>query len=170
MAMNNKEDFRTEVLELLARGKISIDEAVKLLDQPSFEAAEILENSSTNGGDSPLKVEIDVDVDIEKEGASNSDQLLEIEDLLITKNQSSVREPRWLRIYVGDLDTGKTKVKLNIPFGMVKFGLGLAQFFAPEEVSTNLQQIETMIAEADSGLLVDVQDIEDNEHVRIYFE
>lgn len=166
----NKDDYRTEVLELLARGKISIDEAVKLLDQPSFERAESIDDVSTAGGVSPLKVDIDVDVDLEKEGASYADQVIEIEDLPITKNKSSVREPRWLRIYVGELNSGKTKVKLNIPFGMVKFGLGMAQLFAPKEYSANLEQIETMMAEADSGLLVDVQDVEDNEHVRIYFE
>lgn len=166
----NNEDYRTEVLELLSRGKISIDEAVKLLHHPSSGASDILENVSTISGDSPLKVEIDVDVDIEKESASNSDQVVEIEDLPVAKDKSPVREPRWLRIYVGDLSTGKTKVKLNIPFGMVKFGLGMAQLFAPQEYSANLAQVETMIAEADSGLLVDVQDVEDNEHVRIYFE
>lgn len=168
----NKEDYRTEVLELLARGKITIDEAVKLLDQPASKTAGTVEFDSLDDVESPLKVDVDVDVDldIEKETPSKHDLEVEIEDIPLPAAKSSAREPRWLRIYVGDLDTGKSKVKVNIPFGMVKFGLGVAQFFAPQAYSDNLGQIETMMAEADSGLLVDVQDVEDNEHVRIYFD
>jgi hypothetical protein len=117
-----------------------------------------------------VDVDVDVDVDVEKEVSKEYDLAVENEVFPVPAKKSSTSEPRWLRIYVGDLQTGQSKVKVNIPFGMVKFGLGVAQFFAPEEYSTNLEQIETMISEADSGLLVDVQDVEDNEHVRIYFD
>lgn len=159
----NREETRKEVLELLARGKIDIDEAVALLDQTASFSAE-----SPGDGEAPLKVEIDVD--IEKETASKTDLQLEIEDIPTPVMKPAGKDPRWLRIFVGDLETGKSKVKVNVPFGMVKFGLGMAQIFAPQEYSANLDQIGTMMAESESGLLVDVQDAESNEHVRIYLE
>ena len=160
----NKDDFRTEVLELLARGKITIDEAVNLLDQPQSELAD--------AAGSPLKVEVDEDGDpkVEDKSSPQFDVQLEVEDIPLPDKKAAARRPRWLRIYVGDLNTGKGKVKVNVPFGMVKFGLDIAQFFTPQEYRNDLGQIESLIAEADSGLLVDVQDVEKNEHVRVYFE
>ena len=166
----NKEETRKEVLELLARGKISIDEAVTLFDQTAPETVDSAKSVTQGADDLPLKVVVDVDVDIDKETTSKSDFDLDIEDIPVAVDKTATRQPRWLRIHVGDLDTGKSKVKVNVPFGMVKFGLGMAQIFAPKEYSANLDQIGTMIAESNSGLLVDVQDAESNEHVRIYVE
>ena len=166
----NKEETRKEVLELLARGKINIDEAVTLLDQTTSETAKMAGAASDFGDDLPLKVEVDVDIDVDKGSTSVSDHELEVEDIPFPDKKLATKEPRWLHIYVGDLDTGKSKVKVNVPFGMVKFGLGIAQVFAPEEYGANLKQIGAMIAESDSGMLVDVQDAESNEHVRIYFD
>jgi hypothetical protein len=166
----NKDDYRTEVLELLARGKIDIDEAVKLLDQPESAAAEVVKSESLTDINSTSKVDVDNGMAAEKISVLNDNLDVEIEDIPEPADKPSIREPRWLRIHVGDLTTGKSKVKVNIPFGMVKFGLGLAQLFAPQEYGSNLEQIGNMMAEADSGVLVDVQDVEDNEHVRIYVE
>ncbi len=163
-----REETRKETLELLARGKITLDEAVALLDQTVPEAAATKEQAFE--ADTPLKVEMDFDVDREEVNASAAAGDLKIEDIpLPAANPASV-EPRWLRIQVAELDTGKSTVKVNVPFGMVKFGLGIAQAFAPKEYSENISQIGAMMSEVDSGVLVDVQDVESNEHVRIYFE
>ena len=161
----NKEETRKELLELLAKGKISIDEAVTLLDQTASETAD-----AKTGDEPPLKVDVDVDIDVEEEALNKSDIELDIEEFPLPAEKLEPKEPRWLRIHVGDLETGKSKVQVNVPFGMVKFGLGVAQFFAPQEYGENLDQIVTMMAESESGLLVDVQDDESNEHVRIYYD
>ncbi|MFL7839154.1 MAG: hypothetical protein ACK2U0_09355 [Candidatus Promineifilaceae bacterium] len=160
----NNEDYRTEVLELLAKGKITIDEAVKMLDQPDSIAADVIKAEALTDIDSMEQS------DVEKEALPAKDLDIPIEDVPLSTEKSPARQPRWLRIHVGDLTTGKSKVRVNIPFGMVKFGLGLAQIFTPEEYGVNLEQIGNMMAEADSGVLVDVEDAEDNEHVRIYIE
>jgi hypothetical protein len=165
----NKDDYRTDVLELLARGKITIDEAVKMLDKPDSVAADVVKSEALTDIDSTLHVDVE-DIVEAKEKVPEGDLEVEIEDIPMPAVKSPRSGPRWLRIHVGDLTTGKSKVKVNIPFGMVKFGLGLAQMFAPQEYGSSLEQIGDIIDEADSGVLVDVQDVEDNEHVRIYFE
>jgi hypothetical protein len=165
----NKDDYRTDVLELLARGKITIDEAVKMLDRPDSVAAEVVKSEALTDVESTLHVGVD-DIELAKEKMAEGDLEVEIEDIPVPAVKSPRSEPRWLRIRVGDLTTGKSKVKVNIPFGMVKFGLGLAQMFAPQEYGSSLEQVGEMMAKADSGVLVDVQDVEDNEHVRIYIE
>jgi hypothetical protein len=166
----NQDDYRTEVLELLAKGKISIDEAVNLLDRPESAAAEVVKSESLTDINSTIEVNKSAGKEVVKDMLNSEDLEVEIEDIPMPVEKPSRKEPRWLRIHVGDLTTGKSKVKVNIPFGMVKFGLGLAQIFAPQEYGSNFEQIGDMMAEADSGVLVDVQDVEDNEHVRIYFE
>lgn len=166
----NREETRKEILELLARGKITLDEAASLLDQTVPEAVVAKAPALDFDDDKPLKVDIDFDVDVEEVNASKLSGELEIEDIPLPAAKTASREPRWLRIHVADLDSGKSTVKVNVPFGMVKFGLGIAQIFAPKEYTDNIGQIGAMMSEADSGILVDVQDAESNEHVRIYFE
>jgi hypothetical protein len=156
------EETRKDILELLARGKITIDEAVGLLDQSSPEPG------PAKAEEQPLKVEVEVDVD--KDVSFDTGQDLEIEDIPLPIERIAGSEPRWLRIQVGELDSGKSKVNVNVPFGMVKFGLGIAQMFAPKEYTAHLEQINDVMADSKTGLLVDVEDVESNEHVRIFFE
>jgi hypothetical protein len=165
----NNEDYRIEVLDMLARGKIGIDEAVRLLDHPESAAADVVKSESLDDTNS-FEGGASVDADPLKETEANFDIGLEVEEMPMAVEKSPTHEPRWLRIHVGDLTTGKSKVKVNIPFGMVKFGLGLAQMFAPQDYKSNLEQIGDMMTDAESGVLVDVEDVEDNEHVRIYFD
>jgi hypothetical protein len=160
----SEDEKRKEVLELLARGKITIDEAVILLESRSIPQTSAAKEEKVPDEEVSLKVDVSlIDED-------EPDVLLPVEELPLPKAKSSGAEPRWLRIFVSDLTTGKSKVKVNIPFGMVKFGMGVARVFTPEEYSSSLDGITELMAGADSGLLVDVQDEEDNEHVRIYFD
>lgn len=151
-------DFRLEVLDLLARGKITIDEAERLLDQTGDAAAAETEPVT--------KAQAPVETAVLKE---KERPISVVEELAPARFDGSGSEPRWLRIRVGDLDTGRDKVTVNIPFGMVKFGMGMARMFGGEKAA-QLGQWEEMIATAGTGVLVDVEDEESNEHVRIYVE
>jgi hypothetical protein len=161
-----REETRKEILELLARGKITIDEAVALLDQTSG----TVPASGSEADAEPLKVDIAGGSEGQKETVLKPETGLDIEEIASPVENKPVREPRWLRIQVSALDSGKSKVNVNVPFGMVKWGLGMAQLFAPVELGENLDQISAMMAEADAGLLVDVMDEDSNDHVRIYVE
>ncbi len=145
-------ELRLEVLDLLARGKITIDDAARLLD----------ESSGGSGTEAVKKAA--------ERPAEESVIQVAIEDLPPAPPKVEGKEPRWLRIRVGDLDTGKNKVTVNIPFGMVKFGFNIARMFSPEAERYDLEQISAVMNELGQGVLVDVEDEEDREHVRIYVE
>jgi hypothetical protein len=86
------------------------------------------------------------------------------------RQSSAVGEPRkgWLRVRVSDTATGKTKVNVNLPLGLVDAGLNIAQQFVPD-----MGVDELAAAIKDSGLagkIVDVVDEEDGEHVEIFIE
>ena len=156
-------DLRAEILDLLARGKISIDEAVEMLDgsqtaddAPVYRA----ETGQAAGADEVVALKVDEVADLT--GASET----------ITTGAAGDKRirPRWLRVRVTNGATGKNKVTVNVPMAMVKFGLGIARIITPDMPSIDLDEFGEMFNEVESGLLVDVQDDESNEHVRVFFE
>ncbi|MBN1955213.1 MAG: hypothetical protein JW900_09215 [Anaerolineae bacterium] len=80
-------------------------------------------------------------------------------------------EGRYLRINVVDLDSGKGKVNVTIPLGLVNVGLRMAERFAPNDFDDfDFQELGELITSGAIGKLVEVVDAEDNERVEIYVE
>lgn len=79
-------------------------------------------------------------------------------------------EPRWFRVRVTDLVNGKTKVSVNIPFGLMEWGMQIGAQFAPEVGDLDFNQIKEMLESGVEGKVVDVIDEEDGEHVEIFIE
>jgi hypothetical protein len=77
---------------------------------------------------------------------------------------------RWLRIRVTDMNTGRSKVNVNIPMGLVNVGLKMGAKFAPEVNGMDVQQITEAINSGMTGKIIDVTDDEDGEHVEIFVE
>ncbi|MCL6431284.1 MAG: hypothetical protein K6V36_10590 [Anaerolineae bacterium] len=80
------------------------------------------------------------------------------------------RPSRWFRVRVTDLRTGKQKVNVSIPLGLVEVGLRLGARFAPNTEGIDLDQIARAIREGTEGRIVDVEDEESAEHVEVYIE
>jgi len=79
--------------------------------------------------------------------------------------------PRWLRVRVTDLYTGRSKATVNIPFGLMDWGLRIGAQFAPEMAGYDLQELTRVLSEEGvDGKIVDVVDDEDGEHVEIYVD
>lgn len=75
--------------------------------------------------------------------------------------------PRWLRIRVTDMVTGKAKATVNLPLGLVDAGLNIASKYAPDIAFDEL--VDSINAGAE-GKIIDVIDEEDGEHVEIFIE
>ena len=79
-------------------------------------------------------------------------------------------DSRFLRVQVTDINSGKAKVNVTIPMGLVGAGLRMAERFAPEFEGFDLQELEELLASGAIGKMVEVRDEEDNELVEIYVE
>jgi hypothetical protein len=79
-------------------------------------------------------------------------------------------EPRWFRVRVTDLVTGKSKVSVNIPFGLMEWGMQIGAQFAPEVGDLDLGELKEMLNSGVEGKVIDVIDEEDGEHVEIFIE
>jgi len=74
----------------------------------------------------------------------------------------------WLRIRVTDMNTGRTKVNVNLPLSLVDAGMNIATQYAPD---VNFGQIAEAIRAGDlSGKIVDVMDEDDGEHVEVFID
>ena len=78
--------------------------------------------------------------------------------------------PRWFRVRVTDMATGKTKTSVNIPLGLMEWGIQIGAQFAPEVGNLDMEQLTEMLHSGVEGKIVDVVDEEDGEHVEIFIE
>lgn len=83
---------------------------------------------------------------------------------------SSGSEARWFRVRVTDLASGKTKVNVNIPMGLVNVGIKMGARFAPGLESEQMEALAEALRTGATGKIVDVTDEEDGERVEIFVE
>jgi len=148
---------RQKILEMVAAGKITAQEAAALLNpageadaQPEREVAATAGAETAAAAGEAAAPDAPVAVEKEKAPAGSG--------------------PSWLRIQVNDSASGRSKVSVNIPLRLMKAGLQIGSSFAPELRNVDWDRLSTSLAEGDGGLLVEVQDEEDGEHVRIFVE
>jgi hypothetical protein len=79
-------------------------------------------------------------------------------------------EPRWFRVRVTDMVSGKSKVSVNIPIALMEWGMQIGAQFAPEVGELDFEQVKEMLQSGVEGKVVDVIDEEDGEHVEIFIE
>jgi hypothetical protein len=79
-------------------------------------------------------------------------------------------KPRWFRVRVTDIKSGRKKVDVNIPMGLVNVGIKMGAKFAPEIDGTQYEAIMDAVESGQQGKIMDVFDEEDGEHVEIFVE
>ena len=78
--------------------------------------------------------------------------------------------PRWFRVRVTDLETGKNKVNVNLPMSLVDVGTRMGARFAPELEDMDFNDIVEQIKSGAQGKIIEVEDAEGGERVEIYVE
>ena len=86
--------------------------------------------------------------------------------------ESDVREStggaRFFRIKVSDPENDRTMVNVNLPIGLVNFGLKLASRYIPEDSGLDFEAINQAVQEGAIGKIIDVQQgTEDEPGVRV---
>ena len=141
---------RLKLLEKVASGELSVSDAADLLTAARTAAAAPPPPSAEKGVPAAMKIEIEDETPPEK-----------------VKNGAS---PRWLRVRVNDLATGEPRVSVNIPVRLMKFGMKIGSRFAPELADFDVDELTGMMGDMESGLLVDVRDEKDGEHVQVFVD
>jgi hypothetical protein len=76
--------------------------------------------------------------------------------------------PRWLNVRVMDKATNRDKVMVRIPLALARIGLRMGAKFAPEVEEFDWDELITGLVSGGVGTLVEVQDEEDGELVKVY--
>ncbi|OQY19303.1 MAG: hypothetical protein B6I34_09730 [Anaerolineaceae bacterium 4572_32.1] len=96
--------------------------------------------------------------------------------LLVALNKSDQKtspasgQPKWLRVRVVDLTSGRNRVNVNIPMSLVNVGFKMGARFAPEVEGVDFEEVQAAIRSGVRGKILDVIDEEDNERVEIFIE
>jgi hypothetical protein len=77
---------------------------------------------------------------------------------------------RFFRVRVTDTDTGKTRVNVRLPLGMVNAGIRMGMRFSPEVEGLDTARLAEALAAGETGQIMDIFDDEDGEHVEVYIE
>ena len=78
---------------------------------------------------------------------------------------------KWLLIRVSDLNTGVKKVNVRIPVSLANFGIKMAKKYSPESLEgLDMDAIMAAVSDGGEGILVDVEDEENGEHVEVVVE
>ena len=62
-------------------------------------------------------------------------------------------QPRWFKVKVTDVATGKEKVNVAIPMGLVNVGIKMGARFAPEVEGVNFDEVISSIKEGPTAAL-----------------
>ena len=152
---------RQKILEMVAAGQLGAGEAADLLKGPHAQDVEPATEPAQVGADAPAEPKVPT----KPEAPARPD-----DPVREAAGDSPSGGPRWLKVRVGDLKSGRRKVSVNIPLGLMKFGLQVGRSFAPGLRDVDWEELSATLDTGEGGLLVDVQDEEDEERVQIYVE
>ncbi len=77
---------------------------------------------------------------------------------------------RWFLVRVTDTNTGKTRVNVRLPIGLINAGMKMGARFSPEVEGLDMQTLMQYVESGETGKIVDVFDDQDGEHVEVYIE
>ena len=121
-----------QILRMLEEGKISAEQAAKLLSA--------------------------LEIGAEKEQGPRP------------SSGARAKKARWFRVRVTDGASGRRKVNINLPLGLVGVGMKMGAKFSPEMKDVDMAEIFEAIKTGAQGKIVDVFDDEDGEHVEIFVD
>lgn len=171
---------RAEVLDKLAAGQISVTEAMRLLDQTavpapveSLKAAEPVAPAPVESLKTAEPVVADPDaIPIDELKAEEAITIRMPEKPAAANGDAAPAEDkaRWLKIRVRDTATGKNKVSITLPLGVVRLALALGSRFSDDMAGMDTDALMAFFKAGQRGVLVEAEDEEDNEHVQIYLD
>jgi len=79
-------------------------------------------------------------------------------------------EPRYLRIRVTNMHTGRERASVNIPINLVNVAMRMGARFSPEMEGVSYDEVLEAIRQGTRGKIIDVTEDETGEHVEIFVE
>jgi hypothetical protein len=78
--------------------------------------------------------------------------------------------PRWFRMRVTEINTGKPRINMRLPIGLVNAGLKMGMRFTVDKDDLDMDSIRQALKEGAVGEIIDVTDERDGERTEIFIE
>lgn len=132
---------RSEILQKLSTGELTVQQATEMLEKGDAQP-------ETPSGAAPETAAAEPDATPAKR-----------------KNGM-----HWLHVQVTDLRSQRDRVRVNVPVGLVKAGLWLGSRFTNEIPANAWDEIQKALDAGETGSLVEVEDFDNGERVRVYID
>lgn len=140
---------RRKILEMVAEGKLSVSQGAQLLQEDASVAKSAPEEEE------PVTPPV-----VKREPVAEKMDVGRM-------RWDSESGPNWLHIRVDDHDSGRSKVQVNIPLGLLKFGAKLGRELVPELSKADWELLRSSL-QSGEGVLVDVENERQGERVQVY--
>ncbi len=87
-----------------------------------------------------------------------------------TPGGSGMQGGRFFRVKVTDTDSGKSRVNVRLPIGVVSAGVKMGARFSPQVEGLDVDQLMGFVRSGAAGKIVDIYDEDDGEHVEVFIE
>jgi hypothetical protein len=77
---------------------------------------------------------------------------------------------RWFRVRITDTSSGKNKVNVNIPIGLVNVGMKMGAKFTPEVEGFDFDDLMQAVKSGRQGKVIDILNDDESERVEIFVE
>ena len=78
--------------------------------------------------------------------------------------------PKWARILITDMDSGKVRVNIRMPLGLINAGRKMGARIAPGMDGMNIDDLFQGANLSEPGRVIEVYDDTDREHIEIFVE
>ena len=77
---------------------------------------------------------------------------------------------RWFRVLITDTSSGKKRVNVRLPVGLVSAGMKMGARFAPQVEGLDTDQLMQHLNSGETGQIIDVYNDDENEHIEVFIE
>jgi len=105
-----------------------------------------------------------------KTGETTAAPAVEIPQDQPSHSPATASRGRRFRVEVTDTVSGKHKVSVNLPIGLVRWGLRTGKKFSSDLDDIDMDELADMLEGGEDGQFIEVFDEEDGEHVRVFIE
>lgn|SRR5690606_6136577 len=81
-----------------------------------------------------------------------------------------LRGPRQLRVRITDVKSGRNKVNVTIPMGLVNIGLKMGARFIPSDANIDIQKLKEAVEAGQTGKMVEFENHEESERIEVWVE
>lgn len=86
------------------------------------------------------------------------------------ETRTEAQRARWLRVRVTERATGRQKMNVTVPVGLVDVGMKMGARFAPDMAGLDMETIQAAIRNGVQGRILVAENDRDDERIEVFVE